>query len=269
MATGNLTFVGLGLYDARDLSLKALETIQKADAVYAEFYTAGLAGAKESDLEQCIGKPITALTRHETEQGTRILTEAQTKKVILLTCGDPMIATTHVDLRLRAHKQGIPTSIVHGSSIVTAVPGLLGLQQYKFGRTTTLAYPEKDYFPTSPYMIIKDNLSLGLHTLALLDIQEERKRYMTINEGLDLLLRMEDTHRNALFKDETIVCGVARAGSPVPSVKADCLSRLRLHEFGPPLHTIVVPGRLHFMEIEALKVLAGLPEEVDKKLQKL
>ena len=269
MATGNLTFVGLGLYDAQDLSLKALETIRKADAVYIEFYTAHLTGAKESDLEQCIGKPLTVLSRNETEQGTQLLTKAQTKKVVFLTCGDPMIATTHVDLRLRAHKQGIPTSVVHGSSIVTAVPGLLGLQQYKFGRTTTLAYPEKDYFPTSPYMIIKDNLNLGLHTLVLLDIQEEQKRYMTINEGLDLLLRMEDTHRDALFMDETVVCGVARAGSFDPIVKADCLSRLRLHEFGPPLHTIVVPGRLHFMEVEALEVLAGLPEEVGKKLQKL
>jgi diphthine synthase len=269
MTMGNLTFVGLGLYDAQDLSLKALETIRRADTVYAEFYTARLAGVKANDLEQLTGKPITVLTRHETEQGTQILTEAQTKKVVFLTCGDPMVATTHVDLRLRAQKQGIPTSIVHGSSIVTAVPGILGLQHYKFGRTTTLAYPEKDYFPTSPYMVVKDNLSLGLHTLVLLDIQEERKQYMTVSDGLDLFLRMENSHHDGLFTDETVVCGVARVGSPNPVVKADLLSRLRRQEFGPPLHTIVVPGRLHFMEIEALEILAGLPKEVGKKLQKL
>jgi diphthine synthase len=29
-------------------------------------------------------------------------------------------------------------------------------------------------------------------------------------------------------------------------------------DFGPPLHSIVVPGELHFLEEEALRVLAGL-----------
>jgi diphthine synthase len=33
-------------------------------------------------------------------------------------------------------------------------------------------------------------------------------------------------------------------------------------DFGPPLHTLVIPGKLHFMETEALVAFAGLPPEL-------
>ncbi len=36
---GELVFVGLGLYDENDISLRGLEEIREADAVFAEFYT--------------------------------------------------------------------------------------------------------------------------------------------------------------------------------------------------------------------------------------
>ena len=49
-----------------------------------------------------------------------------------------MIATTHVDLRLRAHKAGVRTSIVHAASVGSAAAGVAGLQSYKFGRTVTI-----------------------------------------------------------------------------------------------------------------------------------
>jgi diphthamide biosynthesis methyltransferase len=37
-------FIGLGLYDERDISVKGIEALKKVDAVYAEFYTARLFG---------------------------------------------------------------------------------------------------------------------------------------------------------------------------------------------------------------------------------
>jgi diphthine synthase len=180
-----------------------------------------------------------------------------------------MIATTHVDLRLRAIERGIPTKIIHSSSIVTAVPGLLGLQNYKFGRTTTLAFPEKNYFPMSPYQIIRDNKKMGLHTLVLLDIKADEDRYMTANEGIELLVKMEKEFGANVLGEDSIVCVVARAGSLNPLVLCHTVDGLRKKDFGPPLHTLVIPGTLHFMEIESLVKLAGLPEEIAKKIQKL
>ena len=131
MKIGSLTFVGLGLFDERDISLKGIEEIKKCDKVFAEFYTAKLTGASVKEIEKTIGKKIEILSREQTENGEKILESAKNQNTIFLTCGDPMTATTHIDLRLRAIKMGIKTQVIHGSSIVTAVPGLLGLQNYK------------------------------------------------------------------------------------------------------------------------------------------
>ena len=40
-------------------------------------------------------------------------------------------------------------------------------------------------------------------------------------------------------------------------------------DFGSPLHTLVIPGKLHFMEVEALEKLAQLPAQQIIKIQKL
>jgi diphthine synthase len=268
MTPGQLVFVGLGLYDETDISVKGVKDLESADYVFAEFYTSNLGGFQKKRFEKQIGKPVEVLSREDTEQGDRILQVAKKGIVVFLTCGDPMIATTHVDLRIRAMKQGIPTRIVHSGSIVTAVPGLLGLQNYKFGRTTTLSFPEGEYFPMSPYTVIQENQSLGLHTLVLLDIQADKNRYMTANQGINQLLQMEEQQGEKVISWERLGCVVARAGSMDPMVAADTFRALSRRDFGSPMHTLVIPGRLHFMEVEALQVCAGLPGSLGEKLQK-
>ena len=269
MSKEQLVFVGLGLYDEQDVSLKGLQELQQCDQVFAEFYTAKLGQFNKKTFEKRIGKKIEVLSREETETGDILIDAAAKSHVVFLVCGDPMIATTHVELRLRAIKQRIPTKIIHSSSVATAVPGLLGLQNYKFGRTTTLAFPEKGFFPTSPYTVIEENAKRGLHTLVLLDIQAEKNRYMTANEGLELLLKMEEELKNSLFTNDSIACVVARAGAKDVVIAANIIDVLRKKDFGSPLHTIVIPGSLHFMEVEALQLCAGLPSKVIRKIQKL
>ncbi len=268
MTNGKLSFIGLGLYDEKDLSVKALDEIKNSDKVFAEFYTSKMMGTSIETLEKFFGKKITVLNREQTEKGDIILDSALKQKTVFLTGGDSMTATTHVDLRIRAIQKNIETYIFHGCSIISAVSGLLGLQNYKFGRSTTLVYPEKNYFPTSPYQVISDNKKIGLHTLVLLDIKADKKRYMTASESLDLLLKMEEKEKQGLFDENTVVCVVARAGSKIPFIRADSIKNLKKLDYGPPLHTIVVPGKLHFMEIEALEVLAQLPAQLGEKLQK-
>lgn len=269
MSKGLITFIGLGLNDEKDISIKGLDVIKKCDKVYAEFYTAKLFGTNISKIEELINKKIIILKREEVEKGDEIIDDAKDKHIVFLSCGDSMTATTHLDLRLRAIDEGIKTDIIHGSSIVTAVPGLLGLQNYKFGRTTTIAFPEKDYFPISPYNIVKENRKMGLHSLVLLDIQVDENKYMSADEGIKILEEIERKIGDRIFIDESIICVVARAGSSNPILKADYLKNLKNKDFGPPLHTLVIPGNLHFMEIESLEKIADLPKEISKKLQKL
>jgi len=269
MSKGQLIFIGLGLFDEHDISFKGLTELKKCDKIFVEFYTSQLSGLNTTNFEKMIGKKVNILTREETEKGDKILAEAQHKRIAFLSGGDPMTATTHIDLRIRAYNLGIATSIIHGNSIITAAPGLLGLQNYKFGRTTTLVFPGKGYFPTSPYTTILENKKTGLHSLVLLDIKTEEDLYMTANQGLQLLLEMERKKNNHLFTSDSLACVVAQAGSLKPIVAANSIKNLLQHDFGPPLHILIIPGSLHFMELEALEKFAGLPKTQSKKLQKI
>ena len=259
---GRLVFVGLGLHDEKSITLRGMDEVCRADLVFAESYTSTLSHGSLERLGSTTGKKIRLLDRTAVEDGKDILEACKSKRVVLLVVGDPMMATTHVDLRLRAEMQSVRTEVVHGVSVLTAVPGLLGLQHYKFGRTTSLPFPQEGYSPTSPYDTIAENQSRGLHTLVLLDIDAENSRYMTANEGLHLLQDMERRVSKHIVTDRTLVCVVARAGSPNAKVKAGSISELVDADFGPTLHSIVIPGRLHFMEEESLKVLAGLKAPV-------
>src|SRR5207245_1311502 len=145
-ALGALVFIGLGLFDEKDITLKGLEIARAADAVFAEFYTSSLLGTTVDTLRLMIGKPIRVLSRKDLEQGSEVIEAAREGIAALLVPGDPMAATTHVELRLRAHEAGIRTRIVHGPSIVSAAAGLLGLQSYKFGLATTIVFPGELHF---------------------------------------------------------------------------------------------------------------------------
>ena len=253
---GELVFIGLGLYDERDLSLRALDEARACDVLFAEFYTSALRGTTVEKLAALIGKRVTVLHREDVESGVVLLREAATKRVGFLVPGDPMMATTHVDLRLRAQEAGIRARVVHGSSILTAAIGLLGLQAYKFGRTTTIPIPEEGFRPTSPVELIAANRAAGLHTLVLLDLSEDG-RFLTANEALRYLLEVG----GAKFPPDTLVCVVGGAGSRNPNVRADLAKRLLGVDCGPPLHCLVVPGTLHFAEREALLRLARAPPD--------
>ncbi len=258
-----LFFIGLGLYDEKDISIKGLEAVRTADVVFAEFYTSRLMGASIDKLQDLYGKEIHLLSRHDVEVDPAFLEEARELDVAFLVGGDPMVSTTHLDLRLRALEIGIKTKVIHSSSIVTAVSGTTGLQNYRFGRSTTIPFPYsargKRIVPETPYLVLKENLARNLHTMLFLDIQDER--YMTVNEGAELLLEMEKNADGQILQGQ-IGIGIARAGSDDAVVKADLLSSLKGQDFGGPLHIMVVPARLHFMEAKALVALAGAPVEI-------
>ncbi len=261
---GELLFIGLGLYDETDVTLKGSEAARSCDLLFAEFFTSGLVGTSLERLNDLYGKEIQVLTREEVESGDRVLEAAGQGKVGFLVPGDPMAATTHVELRLRAHRAGVRTRVLAGVSALTAAAGVLGLQIYKFGRTTTVPFPRKGFHPTSPYEVLVRNRAAGLHTLALLDIQEDR--YMTAREGMEYLLSCETKLSERAFEPETLACAVGRLGSPDPVLRADRVMTLLGEDMGPPLYVLVIPGNLHFMEVECLQEFAGLPQDLARTL---
>jgi diphthine synthase len=255
-----LVFIGLGLC-GECLPLCGLREAREADVVYVELYTSIVPGLDLRELEGAIGKPIKVLNREAVEQHPdEVLNAAKAGKVAFLVPGDPMVATTHVDLRLRAAKEGIRTKIVHAASIASASAGLAGLQSYKFGRSATV--PFQDNPSQTPYEVLAENQGRGLHTLLLLDIRAEQNRAMTANEAIDVMSGLESKLRKKAFTPSTLAVVVARAGSDDSVVRAERVERLREVDFGPPPHVLIVPGKLHFMEAEALEVFAGAPKEI-------
>ena len=253
---GELVFIGLGLHDEKGITLRGLEAARAADVLFAEFYTSALLGTRIEAVEALLGKRITRLTRDEVESGGKVLEAARERRVAFLVAGDPMVATTHVDLRLRAAAEGIPTRIVHGVSIVGAAAGVLGLQAYKFGRTTTVPIPSPGFHPTSPLDPILENRKAGLHTLVLLDLHEDGT-FLDPRDALRSLLTMAEAKGAADFGPGTLVCALSRVGSPDVRITAGPAGDLLGRDLGPALHCLVVPGSLHFLEKEALAVFAG------------
>ncbi|MFQ5911173.1 MAG: diphthine synthase [Thermoplasmata archaeon] len=260
---GEILFIGLGLFDEKDITVKGMEEARSCDILFAEFYTSKLVGASQESVESLLGKDIHVLGREEVEKGDVILEAARSKRVGFLIGGDPMTATTHVDLRLRAEEGGIPTRIVYGVSILTAAASLVGLQSYKFGRTTSLPFPQEKFFPTSPYEVIHENRMMGLHTLILLDIDEGGKE-MDAKEALGYLLEMEGKERKMAFTEDTIVCVISEAGSPEAVARCERVGELMDLDLGKPLHCLIIPADLHFMEKKALMAFAGAPDDIDE-----
>jgi diphthine synthase len=75
-------------------------------------------------------------------------------------------------------------------------------------------------------------------------------------------LAIESKCKKSLIKKSMLACVVARAGSPDPVVRAGYVKDLLSEDFGEPLHTLVIPGELHFKETEALVKLAGVPPDI-------
>jgi len=248
-----LTFVGLGLFDKTDISEKGLACIRQADHVFLDSYTSCLMGSAVGELEQYYKKPVLRLFREDVEQQPeRLLALAEKERVVFLCAGDPMVSTTHADLRIRAAVRGIRTSIIHAASIASAVCGLTGLQNYRFGKSCSLPFPQKNWFPTTPFDVIAQNLSLRLHTIVYLDIQKER--FMTIPEAVGLLEQMAQEKQVSV----PLYVGIARAGSETVTVRAGPAGKICCEDFGPPLHILVVPAELHDMEQRYLEMFAGL-----------
>jgi len=251
-----LSLISIGLADERDLSQRAIQEARGCDTLYAELYTTIL----DTDLERLgalMGKPVKPLTRSQLEEGSEgLLEEARRGRVGVLVGGDCLTATTHVSLLLDAAKKGIPTRVIHGSSVLTAVAET-GLSLYKFGRTVTLPLPERAP-PDTVLRTLRENREHGLHTLVLLDIDAEEGRNQTIPQALRTLLEAEDPES---FNPDTLIVAAARLGWKDQTVRAGKATEIATLDLGPPPHVIIVPGDLHFIEAEALKTLAGCPEE--------
>jgi len=262
-----LYLIGLGLGDEKDITVKGLEAVRRSVRVYLEAYTSILSVSRAS-LEEFYGRPIIEADRELLESGSdEILEGAQEKEVSVLVVGDPFSATTHTDLVLRARELSIPVTVVHNASIITAV-AVTGLQLYRFGQIVSIVFFTNTYRPTSFFEKIVANRKSGAHTLCLLDLKIKEQseenllrgrrifeppRYMTVAEAVQQLLEIENEKKEKVFDENTEAIGLARVGQPTQKIVAAPLHQLLKIDFGPPLHSLIIPAPLHVVEEEGLQ----------------
>lgn len=225
--------VGLGLGDHRDITLRGLEAVKSSDKIYLEYYTSVL-GVDKTKLEEFYGKEIILADRNFVEsQAEEIYSTAKDSNVSLLIVGDPLCATTHVDIILRAFKENIKVEVIHNASVMGAVASC-GLQLYQFGYTISIPWFEGDVRPSSYYDRITYNKKGGMHTLCLLDIKVKEPdyeslvkygkikylppRFMTVNTAIKQLFEIEEERQENLITKDTLAIGMARLGQPTQKV---------------------------------------------------
>jgi len=248
-----LYLIGIGLNDEKDISVKGLELVKKADVVYLETYTSKI-NCDVSHLERLYGKKIKLADRKKVEMDVEktILEEAKTKNVVFLVVGDIFSATTHMDLYLRAKNLGMEIKIVYNASVLTAI-GITGLQLYKFGKTTSIPFENENI--EVPYDVLKLNKNNDMHTLFILDLKENSKDSLSVNDAIRYLLKVEMKRGERIFTDRTLCIGCAKLGSLDQIIKVGKAKDLLKENFKNGMHCLIVPSeKLHFMEEEALEL---------------
>lgn len=253
--------IGMGPGRMESMTAEALNTAKQCDKRMYEAYTALWPEDELLRLEASIGS-IERVMRPAIEQPEELLDMAKDSAIAILVVGDPLQATTHVDLQLRCIESGVQCTVLHGLSITTLATGIAGLSNYKFGRQTTLTYPHGSWIATSPLEVIAFNRLHGFHTLVLLDLDPTGE-----GTGQQLPMKPDDAHTSfQLMKqklsertdefhlndmDDWTVVVCSDLGCEDERVTTTTLGQLSEVD-GGRLNTLLVPGALSDIEEVAI-----------------
>ena len=254
-----LWFVGLGISGFKSIPSEALDVLSKADIVYLEQFTSPIGKSDLIKIKNATKGEFVHAKRWLVEDGKEILENAKKKKVVLLTYGDPYIATTHIELRTRAIEEKIKTYSIHASSSLTSMIGECGLHFYKVGRIATIMSEIKSL--TTPYYIIYKNIIEGNHTILLLEYNQDRDFFLDPKDALEGLVETEKGQKRSVVSLSAYAIVASRIGFKDQRIISGKISSLMKIDFGKPPHTVIIPGRLHFTESDALKIFGHCIDE--------
>jgi len=254
-----LSFVGLGISGFESIPIEGLEAISKADIVYLEQFTSPIGKSDVDKIQNAIKGEFIPAKRWLVEDGKEILEKSKEKNVVLLAYGDPYIATTHIELRTRAIELKIETRSIHASSSLTSMIGECGLHFYKVGKIATIMSEMKSL--TYPYYIIYKNIIEGNHTVLLLEYNQNKDFFLDPNDALKELLETEEGQGRKVLTESSYAIVASRIGFKDQTIVSGKISSLAQTNFGKPPHTVIIPGRLHFTESDALKLFGQCIDE--------
>ena len=249
-----LWFVGLGISGTKSIPIEVVKIIQEADIVYLEAFTSPISQMYEEEIKNMVNGSFKIAKRWLVEDGQEILKASKTSTVVLLAYGDPYMATTHIELRTRAELENIKTKTIHSASAITSMIGEAGLQFYKVGRVVTIMNEKKSTI--TPYTAIFKNLTQGLHSIILLEYNHDKKYFLDPKNAISDLLDIEKEQKRSVLSNDTFAIIASRIGFETQKIIAGKFSNLLKIDFGEPPHSMIITGKLHFTESDAINVLA-------------
>ena len=265
-----LWFVGLGISGLDGISANAIQVLKKADMTYFEVFTSPIGKSELAKIKKLVKGKLTVAPRWMVEDGKAILLLAKKKNVVLLAYGDPYVATTHVELRTRAEQDKIKTKTIHGASAITSLIGECGLHHYKIGRPVTIM--RESLSLNTVYYTIYENMIKGSHSLLILEFDNSSNFFLDPKDALVSLLETEKGQKRNVIDQSTFAIVASRIGVKNQKIISGKISTLIKTDFGKPPHTIIIPGRLHFTEHDAIKIFSQCldePFDNSSKIQKI
>lgn len=253
-----LFLVGMGLV-VKDISLRAIEVCKECE-LFIDRYTSFVDDKHIDLIKGLTGKQVKELGRKELEENAKaVVSRARSANIAVLVGGDPLMATTHKTLFIEAKRQGVNIEVVHSASIVSAAIGESGLDFYRFGQISTVPEWSEHYTPVSFYEVIKRNAMNNLHSLLLLDYDQESRTSLNIKEAVDILEKAEESYKSGIIRDDTKIVILNSVSSGRTKNIFTNIARARgLRLNGPSV--MIIPAGLTDIEKESVTSMCKVVE---------
>jgi diphthine synthase len=257
-----LYLIGAGIYDTFE-TCNSVNILKDCDRIYIERFTSPISDNFIQILKSTLepNKKIEFVKRWFVEDGRQILDESKTLNVGLVSYGDPTIATTFTELRIRAIKNEIIVKVIHAASGITSLVGESGLQIYKIGKLVTMM--EEKQSSISVYTTIFNNLNLNCHTIILTEYRQDENGSVFFLKPNDVFSRLLETEKDIKYEfvsEESFLIVLSRIGIESQRIVSGKIKSLIGIDYGKGPHAIIFPSKLHFTEEDAL---LNLTEMVD------
>ena len=241
----------------------SVNILKDCDRIYVERFTSPISDSLIKIIKSTLGpgKKIEFVKRWFVEDGRQILDESKTSNVGLVSYGDPTIATTFTELRIRAIKNDVAVKVIHAASGITSLVGESGLQIYKIGKLVTMM--EERQSAISVYTTIFNNLNLNCHTIILTEYRQNENEsifFLGPNDVISRLLEAEKDIKYEFVSEDSFLIVLSRIGTHSQRIVSGKIKSLFGIDYGKGPHAIIFPSKLHFTEEDAL---LNLTEIVD------
>lgn len=241
-----LYLLGLGLRGVSSLTNEGNFVIRNTTKVYFETYTSISPDNTIAELERIYTRNIEPADREFVEDGRELIELARSEDVVLIITGDPLSATTHNQLRADAMDAGVKVEVIENASILSVVPGRIGLFPYRMGPPVSLPFAQENFLPRSVLEKISLNLKSGFHTMLLLDLKEGRTMFP--REAVEILLLMEDKYNIGAVSPDTEIFSLSRVSQKGETLIFDTARNIANAAIDLSPSLLVIPAPLNHSE---------------------